>query len=163
MSLIEKEVKEAKKLHEIFLEFDHWFESPFIFLMRIIWGVLFIAEGWYKFSDISSNVTYYASLGIPMPEFMVYLSASAEFFGGILMVVGFLTRLAMIPLSITMIVAAVSDPGHASFLGHGSGQTETFLAQIPLVFLYACLMTLLFGPGKWSLDYKFKGKWFLCR
>ncbi len=79
------------------------------------------------------------------------------------MVLGLFTRLAMIPLMITMIVAAVTDPGKAAFLGHGTGQTETFLAQIPLVFFYACLMTMLLGPGKYSLDYKFKGKWFLCR
>ncbi|MEI6806539.1 MAG: DoxX family protein [Myxococcaceae bacterium] len=163
MNIIEKEVKEVKKIHEVFLEFDHWFESPFIFLMRVIFGALFIAEGWYKFSDIAYNTAYYAHLGIPMPEFMVYLSASAEFFGGIFMVIGFLTRLAMIPLSITMIVAAISDPGKAQFFGHGSGQTENFLAQIPLVFLYACMMTLLFGPGRWSVDYKLTGKWFLCR
>lgn len=163
MSLIEKEVKEVKKIHEVFLEFDHWFESPVIFLMRIIWGSLFIAEGWYKFSDVASNVSYYASLHIPAPEFMVYLSASAEFFGGILMVLGLFTRLAMIPLIITMVVAAVTDPGKAAFIGHGSGETEAFLAQIPLVFLYACLMTLVFGPGKWSLDHKLRGKIFLCR
>jgi putative oxidoreductase len=162
MSLIEKEVNEVKKIHEVFLEFDHWFESPVIFLMRIIWGSLFMIEGWQKFSDIASTVSFYQSLHIPAPEFMVYLSASAEFFCGTLMVLGLFTRLAMIPLIITMIVAIATDPAHAKFL-HSSGQTETFLAQIPLVFLYACLMTMVFGPGKWSLDHKLKGKIFLCR
>lgn len=134
-----------------------------MFLVRVIWGILFILEGWYKLSHIDSNVSFYSGLGIPFPEFMVYLSGLAEFLGGICMALGFLTRLAMIPLIITMIVALIADPGHSAFLGHGSGQTETFLAQIPLVFLYACLTTLLYGPGKWSLDYKFKAKWFLCR
>ncbi len=161
--MLNTEVKEVKKIHEKFLEFDHWFQSPTLFLLRIIWGVLFIMEGWYKFSDIPSNVTYYTSLGIPAPEFMVYLSGSAEFFGGIFLVIGLFSRLAAIPLLITMVVAAIMDPSHANFIGHGSGQTETFLAQIPLVFAYACLMIILFGPGKWSLDYKLRGKWFLCR
>lgn len=160
MSVIRKEVK---KIHEVFLEFDQWFESPFIFMIRVVWGILFILEGWYKLTNVDSNVTFYSSLHIPYPEFMVYLSGAAEFFGGLCMAFGFLTRLAMIPLSITMIVALITDPGHSAFLGHGSGETETFLAQIPLVFLYACLTTLLYGPGKWSLDYHLKEKFFLCR
>ncbi len=156
-------IKKTKKLYELFLEFDHWFQTPFLFILRVTWGVLFILEGWYKFSHVDSNVSYYASLGFSAPVFMVYLSASAEFFGGIFLVVGFLSRLVSIPLIITMIVAVVMDPGKSHFLGHGSGQTEAFLSQIPLVFAYACLTILLFGPGNWSLDYRWKDKFFLCR
>ncbi|MBL4818376.1 MAG: DoxX family protein [Deltaproteobacteria bacterium] len=161
--MLNKEVKEAKKIHELFLEFDHWFQSPTLFILRVIWGVLFIFEGWHKFSDIPSTVNFYKSLGFGSPELMVYLSASAEFFGGLLLVIGLLSRLAAIPLLITMVVAAVTAPSSAVFLGHGTGQTETFLSQIPLVFGYACLMIILFGPGKWSLDYYFRDKFFLCR
>ncbi|MES2503924.1 MAG: DoxX family protein [Myxococcota bacterium] len=160
---MEREIKEIRVIDDAFLRVDHWAQTPVLFLTRVLWGVLFILEGWYKFTHVESNVAYYHSLGFGSPEFMVYLSASAEFFGGICLVIGFLSRIAAIPLLITMVVAAVMDPTKYYFLGHGSGQTESFLAQIPLVFAYACLMIIVFGPGKWSLDYRLKDRFFLCR
>lgn len=149
--------------HDLFLKGANALQNPTLFAMRVIWGGLFITEGWYKFSDVASNVTFYKNLGIIFPTFMVYLSGSAEFFCGILLVAGLLSRLATIPLIITMLVAAITDPSQAHFWGHGTGQTETFLAQIPLTFIYPCVIILVFGAGKWSLDHLLKKMLPFCR
>jgi len=47
-------------------------------------------------------------LGMPLPDLMAYLAAYTEFFGAILLLVGFAVRWISIPLMITMLVAAFS-------------------------------------------------------
>ncbi|MBN4066627.1 DoxX family protein [Simkania negevensis] len=139
-------------------KFSALLQTPALLLIRIIWGVLFILEGWHKFADISGTASFFQELGFTYPTLMVLLTASVELLGGILLLVGFFTRIAAIFLIITMIIAAIMAPSHAHFLGYSSGQTETFLAQIPLTFAYACFVTFLFGAGKWSLDHRITKK-----
>ena len=45
-------------------------------------------------------------LGLPMPRLMVFLAAIAELFGGVALLLGLATRLLVLPLMITMLVAA---------------------------------------------------------
>ena len=70
-----------------------------------------IPAGWTKFVGFENTVSWFADKGIPFPEVMTFLAASAELGGGILLIFGFCTRLVAIPLMITMLVAA--------FLVHG--------------------------------------------
>ena len=77
-------------------------------LARITLAVVFVESGWGKLQAIPKVVGFFTSLGIPIPEFMAYLVAFSEFGCGLLILFGLVTRLAAIPLVITMIVAILT-------------------------------------------------------
>ena len=82
-------------------------------------------------------------------EFSLALAVFAEVFCSILLLVGFATRLAVIPLAITMLVAV--------FLIHAA---DTLSVKEPaLHYLLVYIVLLLAGGGKYSMDYVLQLKW----
>lgn len=115
-------------------------------LARVTVGWLFLNTGWGKLTHLPDIVNYFRQLGIPMPEFQAPLAASAEFICGTLILVGLGTRLACVPLIITMIVAILTArkddyEGIASLFGF-------------VEYLYIVLFVWLgvAGAGPLSLD-----------
>jgi uncharacterized membrane protein YphA (DoxX/SURF4 family) len=77
--------------------------------LRIYLAPIFILAGYSKLTALDSTAHFFGEyLGMPAPYLMAVLAASAEFFGGIALLVGLATRWFAIPLMITMIVAAVT-------------------------------------------------------
>src|SRR5215218_2146780 len=73
-------------------------------LLRVVAGVIFTAHGGqklfvYGFEGVSGA---FAQMGVPMAGVMGPFVALVEFFGGLALVVGLLTRLAAFGLAITM-------------------------------------------------------------
>ena len=72
--------------------------------LRLALGVIMIAHGYHKiFVGMSHHVETVRHLGLP--GWMAYPSAGAEFFGGILVLLGLLTRIAALGILINMLVA----------------------------------------------------------
>lgn len=84
---------------------------PLLFL-RLYLAPVMIQAGWNKASSFDSIVDWFGNddygLGLPMPFVMAFLATAAELVGGVLLLLGALTRLVSIPLMVTMIVAMVS-------------------------------------------------------
>ncbi|MDX1539545.1 DoxX family protein [Arsukibacterium sp.] len=78
-------------------------------LLRLIVAPVLIQAGWTKFSSFDSTVSWFGNsdwgLGLPLPALLVSLTIAAELVGGVLLLLGLLTRLVAIPLMITMLVA----------------------------------------------------------
>ncbi|WP_334018265.1 HvfX family Cu-binding RiPP maturation protein [Alteromonas sp. S015] len=83
-----------------------------LLLLRLYLAPVMIQAGWNKASSFSSIVDWFGNdnygLGLPMPMVMAFLATAAELVGGLLLLLGALTRLVSIPLMITMLVAMVS-------------------------------------------------------
>jgi putative oxidoreductase len=79
-----------------------WF-SPLV--ARLTVGLVFFQSGWGKLHGLDSVTKYFAELGLPNPAFQALLASSAEFVCGGLLLVGFATRFAAVPLIVTMAVA----------------------------------------------------------
>lgn len=81
-------------------------------LMRLYLAPVMIQAGWNKYSHFTDTAAWFGNadwgLGLPFPALMVSLVIAAELFGGVLLLLGLLTRLVTIPLMVTMLVAAVS-------------------------------------------------------
>lgn len=74
--------------------------------LRIVLGIIFIYHGYPKlFGGLGSTAQFFASIGIPFASFFAVVVALVEFFGGIALIIGFLTRWASLFLLIDMIVA----------------------------------------------------------
>jgi len=125
-------------------------QSPFLLAVRLYWGWQLIQSGWGKLHNLPKVTEFFASLGLPMPGLMAVFISCVEFFGGIFLAVGLLSRLTALLLTVNMVMAYVMADREAllSFLS----DPDKFAAAAPFVFLVASLIVLTFGPGKISLD-----------
>ena len=115
-------------------------------LTRLVVGWVFLQAGWGKLHSLEKVVGFFTSLGLPAPEFQARLVACTEFACGLLLLVGLATRVASIPLIITMVVAlATALKGDIHELSDLFGMSE---------FLYIVLLVWLgvYGAGPLSLD-----------
>lgn len=119
---------------------------------RLTLGWVFIESGWGKLHDLPKVVAFFTDLGIPAPQFQAPLAAGTEFLCGALLLVGFGTRLASLPLIGTMIVAIGS--ARASEL---TGPSELF-GFIEFLYIALALWLGAYGPGPISLDHLFARK-----
>ncbi len=75
--------------------------------LRIYLAPIFILAGWHKLSALEDTSYYFGEyLGLPAPMLMALLAGLAEFVGGIALVLGIGLRLMVIPMMVTMAVAA---------------------------------------------------------
>lgn len=130
-----------------------YLQSALLLFIRLYWGIGFVIAGLAKFQDIQKVKGFFASINIPQPLFNAFFVASTEAICGILLAVGFLSRLVSIPLIIILCVAYAT--AHAESLKAFFSEPALFVKESPFTFLFACLVILVFGPGKFSLDYLF--------
>ncbi|MYD43871.1 MAG: DoxX family membrane protein [Gammaproteobacteria bacterium] len=82
-----------------------------------------LQAGYTKFVGFDNTASWFESMGFPLPVLSVFLVALAEFAGGILLVLGWLTRLVCIPLMIAMLVAAFAVHGENGWLTLSDGNS----------------------------------------
>ncbi len=123
-----------------------------LLVLRIVMGVAFIIHGWGKIQTPFSWMPEQAGI----PGFLQLLAAVSEFGGGIALLIGLLTRVAMSGLAFTMLVAVymhaivMKDP----FVNMQGGSSY----ELALVYLASAVLFLIAGPGKLSLDHKIFNK-----
>jgi putative oxidoreductase len=114
-----------------------------LLILRVALGVFMAGlHGWGKLGMLTDGAVAFADpIGIGVGASLV-LATFAEFACSILLVLGLFTRLACVPLIVTMAVAA--------FIVHGGdpwGEKE-----LAYIYLAGYLTLLLTGPGKFSVD-----------
>lgn len=139
--------------------------SRWTILIRLAVGLaVFFPEGVQKlvFPAIL-GAGRFAKIGIPLPDILGPFVGVVEIVCGLLIVLGLLTRLATIPLIVTMIVALISTK-LPILVGHGVGMfhvpdlprygfwSAQHEARADLTMLLACLYLLAVGAGRWSFD-----------
>src|ERR1700744_3088991 len=75
---------------------------------RITVGWVFLWSGWGKLNSLPRITEAFIGWGIPFPHFLTPLTSCIEFFGGLFLLVGLLTRISAGALGVTMIVAIKS-------------------------------------------------------
>ncbi|NBP86675.1 MAG: DoxX family protein, partial [Mycobacteriaceae bacterium] len=84
---------------------DHGRAGWLLFAVRVIPGLVFMFTGIGKFGTFQSEVDAFRSFGIPAPEVMVVLAGLLEAIGGLLLVLGLLTRPVALALAVNMAIA----------------------------------------------------------
>jgi putative oxidoreductase len=140
--------------YRIVVKWASCLQPVILLIVRLYWGWQFFQAGWGKFQDLTKPAEYFGTLGIPFPMLNATIVATTECVGGLLLVVGLASRLASIPLTITMIVAYVTTEREALQLIFSDA--DKFLQATPFQFLFASVLILAFGPGVFSLDYLIK-------
>jgi putative oxidoreductase len=116
-------------------------------MARITVGWVFMSTGWGKLNDLPRIIELFMELKIPLPELMAPFVSAVEFGGGLLLLLGLLTRFAAPPLVIVMIVATVSAKTDQI------DSLESLLGFEEIVYMAMFLWLAVAGPGKVSLDY----------
>lgn len=102
--------------------------------------------GWFGGYGLAGVAQWMESIGITPGYLMAALAGSAEFFGGLALVVGLLVRPAAVSLLIAMLVAIVSVHWvNGFFITENGFEYAMILALISAVLLIE-------GAGKLSLD-----------
>ncbi len=123
-------------------------------IIRIALGTIFIVHGSQKLfgafggPGISGFAGYMGKMGIPVaPALLSLIVAMVEFFGGIFILAGFLTRWAALFISIDMLMAILLVHISKGFF-ISSGGAEFALANLSMA------LSLLFtgAGGRWSID-----------
>jgi putative oxidoreductase len=131
--------------------------SSAVILIRVIVGGVFLSEGIQKFlfpGDL--GVGRFTKIGIPVPEVMAPFVGMVEIVGAVLLLAGFLTRLAAIPLIFNMLVAITTTK--IPILHKSGFWAMAHEARVDYAMLLGCIFLLIAGAGTWSLDARVAGR-----
>lgn len=122
-----------------------------VLLVRLMVGGVFLSEGIQKFlfpGDVGAG--RFARIGLPAPEFLGPFVGTFEVAGGLLVLLGLFTRLAVIPL-ITIMLVALTTTKLPLLLKSGFGKLA-HESRTDYAMLLGALFLLLVGAGAWSVD-----------
>ena len=113
---------------------------------RLVTGWVFLWTGWGKLTHLPLVTENFESWGIPAPQVLAPFVSGVEFFGGILLLAGLLTRISAGALGIVMIVAVKSVQwGEVDSL-------QSLLGLEEIMYLALFLWLAIAGAGRLSLD-----------
>ncbi len=123
---------------------------------RITVGWVFLWSGWGKLNNLPQVTQNFIEWGIPFPHLLTPFTSGVEFFGGLFLLLGLLTRISAGALGITMIVAIrAAKWGDVDSL-------ESLLGFDEFEYLALFLWLAIAGPGPVSIDHRLE-RWYLRR
>lgn len=120
--------------------------------IRVAAGVIFAAHGaqklfgWFGGYGLEGTAGWMSSIGIEPAYLMALMAGSAEFFGGLFLIVGLLVRPASLVLAFTMVVAIVTVHLENGLFMSNNGY------EFGLALLAISVSLLVRGAGSASLD-----------
>ncbi len=126
-------------------------------IARIVLGVVIFAHGaqkmlgWFGGYGFSGTMGFFTkTLGIPAP--LAFLAICAEFFGGLGLILGFLTRIAALGIGVNMLVAVAMFHWQFGLFANWSGTQKGEGYEFHLLVLAIVLAIIVRGAGALSLD-----------
>jgi len=126
--------------------------------IRVALGVIFIAHGGQKLFGLWGGVGLQATFdafesNMGIPPWLTLMAVFAEFFGGLAVLIGLLTRLASVSLGIVMLVAIFeAHLQHGFFMNWSLVRGVGHGIEFNLALLGMSLGLMFSGPGQLSLD-----------
>ena len=122
-------------------------------LIRLMVGAVFLSEGIQKFLFPDKlGPGRFEKIGLPSPEFLGPFVGSFEIVCGLLVLIGLLTRLAVIPLIVIMLVAIATTK--AEVLANDGFWEMMHGSRTDWAMLLGSIFLLMNGGGRWSMDQK---------
>jgi putative oxidoreductase len=126
-------------------------------ILRIVLGVIFFAHGaqkmlgWFGGYGFSGTMGFFTGpMHIPAP--LAFLAIAAEFFGGLGLIVGFLTRIAAFGIAANMVVAIAMVHSAFGFFMNWSGSQKGEGFEYHLLTLAMTAFLIVRGAGAFSVD-----------
>src|SRR5271166_1381055 len=146
-----------QKAYSLLVHCANLLQSAFLLFVRLYWGWQFVVDGWGKLHHLPKVTEYFGSLGLPAPGPTAVFVSILELVGGALLALGLGSRLIALLLTGNMTVAYIT--GDREALLSIFTDPDKFSAAAPFTYLMASLIVLIFGPGRFSLDYLIARSW----
>ena len=126
-------------------------------ILRLVLGVVFFAHGaqkmlgWFGGYGFSGTMGFFTgAMHIPAP--LAFLAIAAEFFGGLGLILGFLTRIAAFGIAANMVVAIGMVHGAFGLFMNWTGAQKGEGFEYHLLVLAITAFLIIRGAGAYSLD-----------
>jgi putative oxidoreductase len=132
-------------------------ENTATVVLRFVLGVVFFAHGaqkmlgWFGGYGFSGTMAYFTGPA-HIPPVLAFLAIAAEFFGGLGLIFGFLTRIAAFGISVNMLVAIATVHSASGFFMNWSGTQKGEGFEYHLLVLAMTVFLMIRGGGAFSLD-----------
>ena len=126
-------------------------------ILRLMLGIVFFAHGaqkmlgWFGGFGFTGTMHFFTGLmHIPAP--LAFLAIAAEFFGGIGLIFGFLTRIAAFGIGVNMLVAITTVHHVFGFFMNWTGTQKGEGFEFHLLVLAIVAFLMIRGAGAFSVD-----------
>ena len=127
-------------------------------VLRIVLGIVFFAHGAQKLLGWFGGRGFDATIAVfdtdyHIPMALALVAIAAEFFGGLGLIVGLLSRIAGFGIGVSMMVAIAKKTYPYGFFMNWSGRQQGEGYEFQLLAIAMCILVVLRGSGAFSLDY----------
>jgi putative oxidoreductase len=126
-------------------------------ILRVVLGLVFFAHGaqkmlgWFGGFGFAGTMGFFTgTMHIPAP--LAFLAIAAEFFGGLGLILGFLTRIAAFGIAVNMLVAIATVHSAVGFFMNWSGAQKGEGFEYHLLVLAMTAFLMIRGAGAFSVD-----------
>ena len=126
-------------------------------ILRLVLGVVFFAHGaqkmlgWFGGFGFAGTMGFFTgAMHIPAP--LAFLAIVAEFFGGLGLILGLLTRIAAFGIAVNMVVAIATVHSAFGFFMNWSGTQKGEGFEYHLLALAVTSFLMIRGAGAFSID-----------
>jgi putative oxidoreductase len=126
-------------------------------ILRVVLGIVFFAHGaqkmlgWFGGFGFAGTMGFFTGMmHIPAP--LAFLAIGAEFFGGIGLILGFLTRIAAFGIGVNMLVAIMTVHHTFGFFMNWAGTQKGEGFEFHLLVLAMAAFLMIRGGGAFSID-----------
>jgi putative oxidoreductase len=126
-------------------------------ILRFVLGVIFFAHGaqkmlgWFGGYGFTGTMGFFTSV-MHIPAGLAFLAISAEFFGGLGLIFGFLTRIAALGIFSNMLVAIAMVHRHFGLFMNWTGTQKGEGFEYHLLVLAVTTFLMIRGAGAASID-----------
>jgi len=115
---------------------------------RAMMSIIFLLSGFQKLTAFSGTAAYMAGQGLPAPDLAALVAIVVECIGGLLVLIGYRTRVVGLVLAVWCIATALI--AHTNFAD--PNQMVHFLKNLAMAGGF--LQLAAFGGGTWSIDFR---------
>jgi putative oxidoreductase len=132
-------------------------------IVRLVLGIVFFAHGAQKMLGWFGGYGFAGTMGfftqqMHIPAVFAFLAICAEFFGGLGLLVGLLSRIAAFGILCNMIVAVLTVHIHNGLFMNWTGQQKGEGFEYHLLAMALLLVVLVKGAGAFSIDHALSSK-----
>lgn len=121
-------------------------------VVRVVIGAMIATHGWQKLdAGVAGFAGFLDSLGVPSPDAAAWAVTLLELVGGILLIVGLLSRLVALLLIAELVGAVYLVTWNLGLIADAAEPGVGY--ERDLAYMLAFLVVLLLGPGKPSVDH----------
>ena len=126
-------------------------------ILRLALGLVFFVHGaqkmlgWFGGHGFSGTMGFFTS-AMHIPAALAFLAIAAEFFGGLGLILGFLTRIAAFGIAVNMLVAIAMVHGVNGFFMNWDGKQHGEGIEYHLLVLAMTAFLMIRGAGAFSVD-----------